>query len=202
MIFASTSSVYGETEKQPIPEDWPSVPISSYGSSKVAAEALIHSYSHYYGINARIMRFANVLGKNSNKGASYEFSRDLKKDPTQLTTFGSRRQTKSYIHVSDCISAMSVLYEKSKKTDVFNIGTDDVLSLESLVNIIIEEMGLKGVKVTFGGDERGRGWKGDVKSFILDISKIEALGWKYKYNSEAAMRLAIRELLEQNRFGV
>jgi len=64
----------------------------------------------------------------------------------------------------------------------------------------VEEMGLRDVRFKFtGGVDGGRGWPGDVKTMLLDISKLKKLGWKPKYNSEEAVRLAARALIEDLR---
>jgi UDP-glucose 4-epimerase len=65
-----------------------------------------------------------------------------------------------------------------------------------MAQIVIEEMGLEGVKLVFtGGVDGGKGWKGDVKNTLLEISKLKTLGWKPKHNSRQAVREAAKSLL-------
>ena len=85
IIFASSSAVYGIAPKVPTWEDdGPLFPISLYGASKLACEALLSSFGHNYGIQWWIFRFGNVIGRNSTHGAAYDFVNKLKKDPAQL----------------------------------------------------------------------------------------------------------------------
>jgi len=74
IFFSSSSTVYGEPTTIPTPENYgPLLPISQYGSSKLACEALISSYCNTYGIRSQIFRFANVIGKRSNHGVIWDF---------------------------------------------------------------------------------------------------------------------------------
>jgi UDP-glucose 4-epimerase len=99
IIFTSSSTVYGEAKVMPTPEDYPANPISVYGASKVAGEAMISAYAHTFGIQAWIYRFANVIGKRSNHGVIYDFIQKLRKNPKDLEILGNGEQRKSYIYI-------------------------------------------------------------------------------------------------------
>ena len=72
--------------------------------------------------------------------------------------------------------------------------------MKRIAEIVVEELGLEGVEFDFtGGVDGGRGWPGDVKEMLLDISKIKRLGWKPRYNSEEAVRLTARALIKEIR---
>ncbi len=193
IIFTSTSTVYGEAKVIPTPEDYPTVPISIYGASKLACEALISSYCHTFDMNAWIYRFANVIGKRSNHGVIYDFIVKLKNNPNELEILGNGEQNKSYIYISDCIDAMFFGLKVDEGVNIFNIGSEDQIKVKRIAEIVCEEMGLS-PKFKFTGGERG--WKGDVPVMLLSIEKLKSIGWKPKYNSEKAVRLATRDLLE------
>ncbi|RLI79931.1 UDP-glucose 4-epimerase [Archaeoglobales archaeon] len=193
IVFTSTSTVYGEAEQIPTPEENPMHPISLYGASKLACEALIESYCHTFDIKSWIYRFANVIGKRSNHGVIYDFIMKLKKNPNELEILGDGEQNKSYIYISDCIDAMFCGLKTKDKVNVFNIGSEDQVKVKRIAEIVSEEMGLK-PKFKFTGGKRG--WKGDVPLMLLSIEKLKSIGWKPKYNSEEAVRLAVRDLLE------
>ncbi|MEA3557965.1 MAG: NAD-dependent epimerase/dehydratase family protein, partial [Candidatus Thermoplasmatota archaeon] len=81
LSFTSTSTVYGNATVLPTPEDYgPLMPISQYGASKLAAEALISAFSDNFGIKATVFRFANVVGSRSTHGILFDFYHKLKKD--------------------------------------------------------------------------------------------------------------------------
>jgi len=199
-IFTSSSTVYGEAEVTPTPESYsPLMPISVYGASKLACEALITSYAHLYGFRAIIYRLANIVGSRSKHGVIVDFIHKLRNNPNELEILGDGTQAKSYLHVNDCIEAMLLGAEKSRgKVEIFNIGSEDRVDVKTIAKLVIEEMNLKNVRLRFtGGVDGGRGWKGDVKYMLLDINKLKSLGWKPKYNSLEAIRLAIKEILNQ-----
>ncbi len=107
IVFASTSTVYGEASEIPTPEDYgPLIPISTYGASKLACEALITSYAYTFNQRALILRFANVIGKRSDHGVIVDFIKRIKEDPRQLRILGDGKQEKSYIHIQDCTDAI------------------------------------------------------------------------------------------------
>ena len=200
MMFSSTSTVYGEASVIPTPETYgPCKPISSYGATKLADEALIFAYSSYYHFRASVFRFANVVGKNSTHGAIYDFIKKLKENPKKLDVLGDGAQAKSYIHVSDCVNAILFVHSLSKVTDLFNLGNTGVTSVKKIADIVVKELGLKDVNVNFTGGYEGRGWVGDVKLAELDTAKTARLGWKNEHSSDDAVKTAAHEIMTQVR---
>ena len=202
LIFTSSSTVYGEPSKIPTPEDYsPLKPISVYGASKLACEALISSYAHLYGFKAIILRLANIVGPRSRHGVIYDFVNKLMRNPRELEILGDGSQTKSYLYVEDCVRAMSLAAESNaSEVEIFNIGSEDWVNVKRIAEIIVEEMGLRDVRFKLtGGVDGGRGWPGDVKTMLLDIRKLKSLGWRPRYGSEEAVRLAARALIEDLR---
>jgi UDP-glucose 4-epimerase len=107
VVFTSTSTIYGEAHIMPTPENYgPLIPISLYGASKLACEALITSYSHTFDMQAWIFRFANIVGPRSTHGIIVDFIRKLRENPTQLEILGDGQQEKSYLHVSKCVRSV------------------------------------------------------------------------------------------------
>ena len=195
LIFTSTSTVYGEPTKIPTPEDYaPLKPISTYGASKLACEAMISAYAYTYGFKALIYRLANIIGPRSKHGVIYDFIQKLNKKPKQLEILGDGTQNKSYLYISDCINAMLLTLQKSKEqVNIYNIGSEDQTTVTEIAKIITQEMGIKNVEFKFtGGVDGGRGWVGDVKNMLLDISKLKTHGWRPKNNSEQAIKKTVR----------
>jgi len=193
VVFTSTSTVYGEAEVFPTPEDHPAIPISVYGATKLACEAIIASYAHTFEINAWIFRLANVIGRRSTHGVIYDFIKKLMNDPERLEILGDGNQKKSYIHVEDCVDAMIHAFRRaSDNVNIFNIGNRDQISVKRIAEIVSREMNLNPEFIFTGGK---RGWKGDVPVMLLSIKKLEALGWEPKYTSEMAVRKSVKELL-------
>ncbi len=198
IAFTSTSTVYGEANVVPTPEDYgPLKPISLYGASKLSCEALISSYCHTFGMQSWIYRFANIVGERGTHGVLVDFIRKLQANPEELEILGSGKQRKSYLEVKDCVDAMVHCVDKSKdETNIFNIGSSDSVDVTEIADIVSECMGLSGVKYRYTGGFDGRGWKGDVKVMQLSIDRISVLGWKPKHNSAKSIQVAVDALLK------
>ncbi len=197
-VFASSSTVYGDADVIPTPEDYaPLEPISVYGASKLAAEALSMAYAHTYGFRCIIYRMANIVGPRINHGVIYDFVEKLRRNPKCLEVLGDGTQSKSYLYVADCIEGMLTGVERSSgRVEIFNIGSEDRVGVSAIAHIVIEEMGLSDVEVYYtGGVDGGRGWKGDVKLMQLDVSKLKGLGWRPRMGSEKAVRLTAKWLV-------
>ncbi|MDK2796296.1 MAG: UDP-glucose 4-epimerase [Archaeoglobaceae archaeon] len=194
IIFTSTSTVYGEAKHIPTPEEYPTHPISLYGASKLACEALIESYCHTFDFQAYIYRFANVIGKRSTHGVIYDFIKKLRENPEELEILGNGEQNKSYVYIDDCVSAMFAGLKAGERVNIFNIGSEDQIKVKRIAEIVSEEMGLN-PRFRFTGGERG--WKGDVPVMLLSIEKLKNLGWKPRFGSEEAVRKAVRDLLDE-----
>ena len=197
-VFASSSTVYGDAEVIPTPEDYaPLEPISVYGASKLAAEALSMAYAHTYGFRCIIYRMANIVGPRINHGVIYDFIEKLRRNPKRLEVLGDGTQSKSYLYVEDCVEGMLTGVERSSgRVEIFNIGSEDRVGVSAIAHIVIEEMDLSDVEVYYtGGVDGGRGWKGDVKLMQLDVSKLKGLGWRPRMGSEEAVRMTARWLV-------
>jgi UDP-glucose 4-epimerase len=208
ILYTSGSGFYGEVINQVFHESFgPLFPISTYGASKLACEALISSYCHMFDIQGRAFRFANVVGPKQTHGVGYDFIRRLIANPKELRILGDGTQSKSYIYVSDVINAMLMALKEmdkpnSKKFDLFNVATDDYINVTEIAKITCEVLNIDfdslDLKYT-GGD---RGWKGDVPKVLFNVSKIKTLGWSAGFNSRESIKQSIssmkKELLEKN----
>ncbi|MCL7412094.1 MAG: NAD-dependent epimerase/dehydratase family protein [ANME-2 cluster archaeon] len=198
IVFTSTSTVYGLARVLPTPEDYgPLVPISLYGASKLACEALISSYCHTFDMKAWLFRFANIVGDRGSHGVLVDFINKLRLDPFALEILGSGKQKKSYLDVVDCVDAMVFGVEHSdERVNIFNIGSEDTIDVVGIADIVTRKMGYSDVEYRFtGGVHGGGGWKGDVPAMLLSIDKIKALGWKPPHNSSQSIEMAVDSLL-------
>ena len=201
IAFTSTSTVYGDAAVIPTPEDYaPLEPVSVYGASKLACEALISSYCHSFGMRSCLFRFANIVGLRSGHGVITDFLKKLGGNSRELEILGNGRQSKSYLLVGDCVDAMLYAAERMEgPVSTFNIGSDDWIDVRAIARIVEKEMGLAGVKHRFTGGERG--WVGDVPRMQLSIDKIRRLGWQPAHGSKESVRLAARALLDRTQGG-
>jgi UDP-glucose 4-epimerase len=208
ILYTSGSGVYGEQPNIEFKESYgPCFPISTYGASKLACEALISSYCHMFGIKGRAFRFANVVGPKQTHGVGFDFIRRLRQDSSQLRILGDGTQSKSYIYVDDVIDAMLLVYENSKsesaaRYDIFNVATDDYITVTDIAYIATNIAGLSKESVNYqytGGD---RGWKGDVPKVLFDVSKIKKLGWRASKTSFQAIEASITSMYQELENGI
>lgn len=198
IVFASTSTVYGDAEVVPTPEHYsPLEPISIYGASKLASEALISSYCHSYKKKAVILRLANIVGPRSTRGVIRDFMNNLTRNQKELDILGDGHQTKSYLHVQDCVEAVLAASQVTNETvATYNVGSEDQVEVMEIAEIVVSEMNLKDVRYRpSGGVDGGRGWTGDVRNMQLDISRLKKLGWRPKQSSAEAIRATVRSIL-------
>ena len=200
IIFASSSAIYGEAEVKPTPEAYgPMLPISFYGASKLACEALCTAFAHNYDFKVWMYRFANIIGTPATHGAVFDFVHRLKKNPHELTVLGNGMQKKSYLHVQDCMDGMLFGYKNAKESvNFFNLASHGVTEVKRIVESVCRQVSKRtGIqpKIIYGTDERG--WRGDVPFTHLDGTKLQKLGWTAKYSSNEAIELAVGEIIEQ-----
>jgi len=200
IAFTSSSTVYGEAAVIPTPESYgPLKPISLYGASKLACEAFISAYCHMFDTKGVVYRFANIVGSRSRHGVIWDFIKKLRANPRELEILGDGRQTKSYLLVEDCVEAFLLGLEKAgDRFEILNVGSEDRVNVTTIAGIVAESMGLKKVSFRYKGEvEGGRGWLGDVRSMLLDISKLKSLGWKPKHNSYESIVKASKQRLKE-----
>ena len=203
ILYASGSGVYGDIGTTEAGEDFgPLIPVSTYGASKLAGEALISSYSYMFGITGCAFRFANVVGPRQTHGVGFDFVRRLLQDPSRLRILGDGTQSKSYIWVGDVVSAVIHAHRYTPKAfEAYNVGTGDYITVREIADLAVECVGLAPGSVSYeftGGD---RGWKGDVPIVRFASDRIGALGWHKTHTSREALRDAMLDLLVDARAG-
>jgi UDP-glucose 4-epimerase len=199
ITYASGSGVYGDRGAEEVDESFgPLVPVSTYGASKLACEAMLAAYSHLFPIEAVVFRFANVVGPRQTHGVTYDFVRRLLEDPRQLQILGDGSQSKSYIHVSDVVAAMLLLSDQGwTGFEVFNAGTGDYITVTEIADLVLERMGLDGVEYRYAGGSRG--WKGDVPVVRFRSDKLAARGWRPERGSREALIDSIESNIREAR---
>jgi len=193
IAFASTSAVYGERDDLLTENAGPLLPISNYGATKLASEALLSAAAETFVEALYIFRFPNVVGPRATHGAIFDFIHRLSDDPSALRVLGDGTQTKPYLHVGELIEAMHFIVEHADgRRSLYNIGPQDegasvAFMAEETVRVVAP-----GARIEFTGGDRG--WVGDVPRFRYSVAKLATLGWAPKLGSRDAVRRAIADL--------
>jgi UDP-glucuronate 4-epimerase len=173
MLFASSSSVYGNNRKIPFSEsDNVDYPVSPYAASKKAGELLCHTYHHLYGMDIFCLRFFTVYGPRQRPDlAINKFTRALL-NGEEITLYGDGTSSRDYTHISDILQGIEKAMKKVKGFDIFNLGESSAISLSGLVSLLEEKTGEK-AKIKYLPMQGG-----DVIRTFADISKAkEMLGY-------------------------
>ncbi|BDR91950.1 NAD-dependent epimerase/dehydratase family protein [Vulcanisaeta souniana] len=201
IVYASSSTVYGDAKVLPTPEDHPIQPISVYGAAKTAGEIMCGTYTRLYGINCVALRYANIVGPRLRHGIIYDLLMKLKRDPNELEVLGDGTQEKSYIYITDTINATLMAWEHAARNSgiyVYNVGNWDLINVREIVNIIVKVSGFN-PRITYRpATPDGRGWPGDVKRMLLSIDKIvREVGWRPSMSSKDAIETTAKALSQE-----
>lgn len=197
LFFSSTSAVYGEKLDVDLNEKTGDLqPISYYGAYKLASESIISAYTFMNSLNSLIFRFPNVVGPRLTHGVIFDFINKLKKNPKELEILGDGKQSKQYVYVTDLVNGiLSFSNEIEEGFNIYNVSTDSFVNVDEIADTICSEMNLDNVQYRYTGGPVG--WKGDVPSFSYDISKAEAKGWTYEYDSKRAVEETVKSVLKK-----
>ena len=176
LIFASSATVYGEPEYYPTKETSPLKQTSIYGASKLSGEAFIQAYSEYSDFQSTIFRFVSWIGYGYSHGVIYDFYKKLMKNNSELEILGDGYQRKSFLDVSDGIRGILKLKNHNNKSEIFNLGHNEIMDINELAKIVCEYFELKNIDFKYTGSKRG--WIGDSPLVHLDISKASLFGWE------------------------
>ena len=144
ILYASGSGIYGDLGEREGTEDYgPLIPVSTYGASKLAGEALISSYCYMFGLTGCVFRFGNVVGPRQTHGVGFDFVRRLDADSSRLNILGDGRQSKSYVHVSDVVEAVLLAAERAPLPfAAYNVATGDYITVREIAELAMEVMGI------------------------------------------------------------
>ncbi len=197
LVFSSSGTMYGDTDKFCAEMDLGFLPISLYGASKYACEGLISAWVECFGIQAWIYRFGNVVGPRGTHGAALDFLKKLERTQgEELEVLGDGRQAKPYVFVTDCVDGILFGFDHAgERLNVHNIAPPDFTSVRRIAELCVAESPWKNARIRYAGGDRG--WPGDVPQSRIDPGKLAALGWKTSRTSDEAVHDAVRALARE-----
>lgn len=197
LVYFSGSGIYGDCGDLVLRESMPCRPVSAYGASKLASEAMIQAYVAMFDLSAIILRPANIVGPRQTHGVGYDFVRRLRADPTQLRILGNGRQSKSYVHVEDVVAAVRLALGRAHTCSIYNLAAPDYLTVARIAELAIDLVCGDGATLTVSYTGGDRGWRGDVPVVRFDCSALRAIGWVPQRTSEQAMQAALTAMLAE-----
>jgi UDP-glucose 4-epimerase len=196
LVFSSSGTVYGETPEVCAEGDLGHLPISLYGASKFAGEALISAFVECFGLSAWIYRFGNVVGPRGTHGAALDFLRKLRDSKVELEVLGDGRQSKPYLFVTDCVDGMLFgLDHANARLNVHNLAPPDATSVARIAELCVAASPYPGARIRYTGGDRG--WPGDVPRSRMDPGKLAALGFRVRHTSDEAVARAVAALARE-----
>lgn len=141
-VYASSSSVYGEAERYPTPEDLLPRPMSPYGVTKLAGEHLTLLYGKSFGVPAVALRYFTVYGPRQRPDmAFHRFCRALLRGE-EITVFGDGRQSRDFTYVDDAIEANVRAWQRPQAQGVYNVGGGSQVEVLEAIRILEQALGL------------------------------------------------------------
>jgi UDP-glucose 4-epimerase len=196
LVLASSGTVYGVARGTCREADLGALPISLYGASKLASEALVSAHVECFGIKAWIFRLGNVIGAHATHGAAFDFLTRLRRDPMQLSVLGDGNQSKPYLHVADCVDGMLFGFEHAADAlNVFNLAPEGASTVRSVAERCVAASSNPRAGIVYSGGQRG--WRGDIPHCRLDASALAALGYRVPRTSDEAVALGVSELAQE-----
>lgn len=188
VFYGSTVMVHGECEKERIDEDTQIEPVSFYGLSKYTGEHYSILYSGVYGLNVKIARYFNIYGPRYHSHVVFDILTKIAKDPKHLELFGTGEEARDFMFVRDAASATLRFLEVEDAPKIINMGTGSSISIKELVAEILCLCNIKDCQVSFSQ----RSWKGDVKKYRANVSRLKALGFEPQYSLTQGLTETIR----------
>lgn len=187
IVYASSSSIYGNPSKIPIEEDDPKNPINPYAQTKLDDENLAVKYAQM-GVRVIGLRYFNVFGERQSQtyaGVIKKFVKKVRNNEPPIIN-GDGQQTRDFVYVGDVVQANILAMKSNVNHEFFNIGTNSTITVLELANLIIDSFGLS-LKPVHGPE-----LPGDVKITKADISRAKKLlNWEPKTRIEEWLKSTI-----------
>jgi UDP-glucuronate 4-epimerase len=184
MLFASSSSIYGNNEKVPFSEDdRVDNPISPYASTKKSGELLCHVYNHLYNFDITCLRFFTVYGPRQRPDLAIHKFTKLIQENKPIPFYGDGSSSRDYTYIEDIVNGISCALNHLEGYKIYNLGESKVITLKKLVEVIETILGKKALLNQLPMQQ------GDVSRTFADISKARAeIGYNPAHDFETGVK--------------
>jgi nucleoside-diphosphate-sugar epimerase len=183
VVFASSSSIYGDAERYPTPEDTTPCPASPYGITKLAAEHLAHAYASSFDLDVVVLRYFTVYGPRQRPDMALARIVEALATGDGFELYGDGGQSRSFTFVGDVVDATAAAMERAPRGAVYNVGGGEEATLLEAIGML-ERLAGRSLDL-----RRGRPAAGDVARTAADVSRIGTdLGWRPLTSLEPGLR--------------
>lgn len=183
VVFSSSSSVYGEAERYPTPEDAPPRPLSPYGITKLACEHLARAYERSFGLDAVVLRYFNAYGPRQRPDMAFADVVAALAEGRPFTLFGDGEQSRSFTYVGDVVRATVAAMDRAPAGALYNVGGGEEATMNEALALLETVAGLR-LDVL-----REPAAPGDQRRTKADTTRIrEALGWEPEVSLEEGLK--------------
>lgn len=173
VVYASSSSIYGEAMQRPTLESTTPAPVSPYGVTKLAAEHLCQTYHHNHGLSVASLRFFTVYGERQRPDMAFHrfISAALSRDP--ITIFGDGQQSRDFTYVGDIVAGCEAAMSHVQPNAIYNLGGGSTVTIRETLDLLADIVGSP-LDVRYGSTQPG-----DVRHTSADTSAAQrAIGFK------------------------
>ncbi|MEO5574891.1 MAG: NAD-dependent epimerase/dehydratase family protein [Gaiellaceae bacterium] len=183
VVFASSSSIYGEAERYPTPEDVPPRPVSPYGITKLTAEHLARAYGRSFGLDAVVLRYFNAYGPRQRPDMAFPRVVDALAAGGAFTLFGDGEQSRSFTFVGDVVEASVLAMERAEAGTTYNVGGGQEATMNETIALLES---IAGMRLDVRRDEAVAG---DQRRTKADTTRIrDELGWQPSTSLQEGLR--------------
>ena len=192
LVYASSSSVYGENKKVPFEtSDNVDYPISLYAATKKSNELMAHSYGHLYGFKTTGLRFFTVYGPWGRPDMAYYLFADAILNNKPIKVFNNGKLERDFTYIDDIVNGVTKIIEKNIDSryhyKIYNIGNNKPESLKDFIETMENVMGKKAIKEMYPMQQ------GDVPTTFADISQLTK---DYNYKTDTSINIGLKEFLK------
>ena len=183
VVFSSSSSVYGDAERYPTPEDTVPAPLSPYGITKLGCEHLARAYARSFGLDVVVLRYFNVFGPRQRPDMAFARIVECLLTGAPFDLYGDGLQSRGFTYISDAIAATVSAMERAPAGSVYNVGGGVDATMHQAIELLERIAGRR-------LDVRSRPpIAGDVRRTAAETSRIRReLGWAPEVSLEQGLR--------------
>ena len=183
VVFASSSSIYGDAERYPTPEETEPRPISPYGITKLGCEQLAHAYAQGFGLDAVVLRYFTFYGPRQRPDMALARIVDALARGSSFELYGDGLQSRSFTYVADGVEATIAAMERAPAGSVYNVGGGEEATMREAI-ATLERVSGRSLDLVESPSAAG-----DVRRTSADATRIERdLGWRATTSLEDGLR--------------